>query len=157
MSLKYQVKLGELIHISNYSYTFTRDQTFLGRPVIDENNHVNNAGYMGCAEVIRQERFLPYYGFSDEWFNQHNLQQIMGIGVVDWRGAKGIEAGEKANVEMRLYVDPGLYFHMTWVFSKENGELGVRMLSENYFNKKSKGVWIPSKKIPEFFIDAIRK
>ncbi|MEK6945404.1 MAG: hypothetical protein AABW63_01285 [Nanoarchaeota archaeon] len=60
----------KLVHTSKYSHIFTRDQTILGKSVIDGNNHVNNAGYAGFIETIRQDQFLPSYGFSDHIFNE---------------------------------------------------------------------------------------
>jgi len=158
-----KIKLGELIHRSIYNYIFTRDQTNLGKSVIDKNQagdtgrlRVNNSAYGALVEIIRQDIFLPNYGFSDQFFNEMGWQQVRG--VKGERYKKGLFEGEETKIDLNLYIEPRIYFHMVFDFFNSKKEIAATIVTNDCWNKKTdRGIWILHRgPIPEFFIKSIK-
>ena len=146
--------LGRLIHRSNYEYVFSRREV-LQINVIDGNKHANNSIYGNIAEVIRQRKFLPDYGFSDEKFVEMGFKMGRRLSVADFRD--GLEESQKAEISLKVYFDVP-YFHMVFDFRRPDGELAGSLLTNDYFLKYDarSNLWKPLRCMPEFFPNAIR-
>jgi len=138
-------KLGERIHRSNYDFIVGKN---------DRNEHLGNDKYGNYAEEIRQNRFLPQYGFSDAEFNKKGFRQ-MRKELQIFYGA-GIEEGALMDIRLDLFLKNPTIFHMVFDFIRPDGKLAAKAYSADAFLKKENGVWKPSRKIPQFFIEAIR-
>lgn len=156
MGVKIIVKdLGELVNRSYYSHTFTKDQEILGMSVIDDNNHVNNIGYVAVIEKIRQLEFLPRYGFSDKKLNEIGWKQIRKIGAAEF--GTGLMEGEQTDIHVSVYIEPKLWFHMLFDFYNSQEKLAAKIVTNDFWMKNEKGVWVVHRGFtPQFFINAIR-
>ena len=121
---------------------------------VEGNFHVKDDYYSIVAEIIRQEHFLPAYGFSDDWFNEKGWQQIRVDGYVHHE--RGIETGHDMRVNLEFYVEPRLWFHMVFDFVRPDGNLAAKMYTNDIFKKNSGGIWLPARRVPQFFIEKIR-
>ncbi len=137
--------LGELVHKSNYEIEVEEN---------DANGHLNNSMYGVYAEKIRQKLFLPRYGFSDKWFNERGFRQVRRELSIFFK--KGIEASNKMDVGLELFVEDKIWFHMIFDFIRPDKNLAAKMYTTDYFMKKKKGIFVPCRKVPQFFIDAIK-
>jgi acyl-CoA thioesterase FadM len=145
----------KLVHTSKYSHIFTRDQTILGKSVIDGNNHVNNSGYAGFIETIRQDQFLPSYGFSDNIFNEMGWQQIRRSSEFTY--GRGLQEGEKTDITLEVYVEPRTFFHMVFDFYNSEGRPAAQVVTNDFFKRNIGGAWtLYSMPTPKFFVDGIR-
>lgn len=147
--------LGELVHQSEYKYSFDPSQKVLGESIIDGNGHVNNIGYTVLVEDIRRNRFLPHYGFSDQILNEMGWQQIRRSGAATFR--KGLASKEETRVDLSFYVEPKIWFHMVFDFVDSEGNQAARIVTNDFWNQRQSGIWVPYKgKCPAFFLNKIR-
>ncbi|MEK6945405.1 MAG: hypothetical protein AABW63_01290 [Nanoarchaeota archaeon] len=76
---------------------------------------------------------------------------------IEFTFGRGLQEGERTEVNLEVYVEPRTLFHMVFDFYNSHGKPAAQAVTNDFFKRNIGGAWtLYSKPVPEFFLEKIR-